>query len=144
VPFVLAHEYSHLFRGFGEHRPDTMREYLVMEGMAMVLAEATFPLRMTASPWWEPSREEKGAFWASFDPEARGLVPSSDMSETIGPIESQLRSCVTISTDTTSALSQPTNARTMSSTGRAATHSFGNAVFQGAVDDVAEAAFEDA
>jgi hypothetical protein len=43
VRFVIAHEYSHTHRGFGAHHPETIRDHLVFEGLAMVLAETTVP-----------------------------------------------------------------------------------------------------
>ena len=70
--FVIAHEYSHTHRDFGEHRPDTVRDYLIFEGLAMVLAETAFP-KPEPYPWDEVTAEQEADFWATTDVEARGL-----------------------------------------------------------------------
>ena len=72
VGFVIAHEYSHTHRDFGEHEPDTVRDYLVFEGLAMVLAE-TLEVKLKPYPWDEVTTEQEVNFWTMVDPEARGL-----------------------------------------------------------------------
>ena len=89
LPFVIAHEYSHTLRYFGEHAPDTVRDYLIFEGLAMVLAETLFPPSFVPYPWSEPSPEPEAGFWAEVDPNARGddacaNYVSSDLAYTIG------------------------------------------------------------
>lgn len=41
--FVIAHEYSHTQRNFGLFQPETVRDHLIFEGLAMVLAETMVP-----------------------------------------------------------------------------------------------------
>jgi hypothetical protein len=68
--FVLAHEYSHTVRGFPV--PDTVREDLVVEGLAMVFAETAFP-RPKPNAWDKVTSEQEAAYWKKVDIEARGL-----------------------------------------------------------------------
>ncbi len=72
VGFVLAHEYSHTHRDFGEHEPDTVRDYLVFEGLAMVLAEIMVP-KPTPYPWDNVTAEQEVGFWQTVDLDARGV-----------------------------------------------------------------------
>jgi len=70
--FVITHEYSHTHRAFGEHHADTVREDLVFEGLAMVLAETIFP-KLELYPWDAVTAEQEAEFWEGIDPEVRGL-----------------------------------------------------------------------
>jgi uncharacterized protein YjaZ len=70
--FVIAHEYSHTHRAFGEHDPDAVRKDLVFEGLAMVFAETIVP-KPEPYPWDEITAEQEEEFWAGVDPEASGL-----------------------------------------------------------------------
>lgn len=72
MSFVIAHEYSHTQRGFRLADSDTVRDFLVFEGLAMVLAETIAPaignvFRQDATD------EQVASFWAEVDLEGRGL-----------------------------------------------------------------------
>ncbi len=70
--FVIAHEYSHTQRGIRLSDQDTVRDFLIFEGLAMVLAETYVP---TIGLMFreESSDEQVARFWADADLGARGL-----------------------------------------------------------------------
>ncbi|MEF3305690.1 DUF2268 domain-containing putative Zn-dependent protease [Paenibacillus sp. GYB003] len=77
----IAHEYSHTVRmvqkpqatahGFGEAIPYSMRDYLVFEGLAIVLSESLYA--HPAFPPHEVSEESEAQFWATTDFDAVGM-----------------------------------------------------------------------
>jgi Predicted Zn-dependent protease (DUF2268) len=70
--FVIAHELSHTSRDFGVHRPEIVRECLVFEGLAMVLAE-TFVTKPGPYPWDHVTSQQEAEYWERVNAEARGL-----------------------------------------------------------------------
>jgi len=70
--FVIAHEYSHTQRDFGQFQPETVRDYLIFEGLAMVLAETMVP-KPIPYPWDDVTADQEADFWETVDLDARGL-----------------------------------------------------------------------
>jgi hypothetical protein len=71
LEFVIAHEYSHTQCDYDVDTA-TVRDFLISEGLAMVLAE-TFAAKPQPYPWDQVTQEEEAAFWKQIDPAARGL-----------------------------------------------------------------------
>ena len=71
MEFVIAHEYSHTQTDCPIDRA-TVRDFLISEGLAMVLAE-TFAAKPHPYPWDQVPPEQEAAFWKGVDPDARGL-----------------------------------------------------------------------
>ena len=77
----IAHEYSHTYRyaiksmetqfGFGDAVPYRVRDYLIFEGLAGVLAETLFPHPGLPAP--EVSADKEADFWRTTDLEAVGM-----------------------------------------------------------------------
>lgn len=77
----LAHEYSHTLRfvrkpldvefGFGDAVPYSIRDFLILEGLASVLAENLFPHPNISTP--EVSEEQEADFWEKADLNAVGM-----------------------------------------------------------------------
>jgi len=72
IRFVVAHEYSHTQRGFRLSDQDAVRDFLIFEGLAMVLAEICVP-SIGLMFREESSDEQVTQFWADADFEVRGL-----------------------------------------------------------------------
>jgi Predicted Zn-dependent protease (DUF2268) len=71
LEFVIAHEYSHTHYDY-DVDAETVRGFLVSEGLAMVLAE-TFASKPQPYPWDQVTSEQEAEFWEQVDPAARGL-----------------------------------------------------------------------
>jgi hypothetical protein len=72
IRFVIAHEYSHTQRGFRLPESETVRDDLIFEGLAMVLAETIEPA-IGQQFRDDTSAEEVADFWAAVDLDAAGL-----------------------------------------------------------------------
>jgi Predicted Zn-dependent protease (DUF2268) len=70
--FVIAHEYSHTQRGFRLADTDTVRDFLIFEGLAMVLGESVVPV-IGRKFQDEATDEQVADFWDAVDAEAYGL-----------------------------------------------------------------------
>jgi uncharacterized protein YjaZ len=70
--FVICHEYSHVLREYGVHEAATVADYLICEGLAMVVGE-TFAGKPNPYPWDEVTSLQEREFWDHVDIEAPGL-----------------------------------------------------------------------
>jgi len=71
LEFVIAHEYSHTQCDYDVDAA-TVRDFLIAEGLAMVLAE-TFAAKPQPYPWDQVTQEDEAAFWERVALGARGL-----------------------------------------------------------------------
>jgi hypothetical protein len=72
LAFVIAHEYSHTQRGYRLDHNNTVRDFLIFEGLGMVLGEAIAP--EIGRTFREGATDEQVTnFWSAADLEARGL-----------------------------------------------------------------------
>jgi hypothetical protein len=71
LQFVIAHEYSHSRYDY-DVAAATVRDFLVSEGLAMVLAE-TFASKPHPYPWDQVTPEQEAEFWETVDLSAQGL-----------------------------------------------------------------------